>query len=219
MTRGLLLDATTICLGNQVIARITHAIAPGEILTVMGPSGSGKSTLLAAVAGTLPNAFTQSGRVVLDGQDLTALPLQARHIGILFQDHVLFAHLSVGANLGFGLPASLRPRAARQARIEAALAEVGLAGYADRDPSTLSGGQKARVALMRSLLAQPRALLLDEPFSGLDADLRAQVRDLVFTHTRALGLPVILVTHDPDDARAAGGVVMSPLGHKIRLTP
>jgi putative thiamine transport system ATP-binding protein len=174
----------------------------------MGPSGSGKSTLLAALIGALPAAFTLSGRVLLNDQDITTLPTAQRRIGILFQDDVLFPHLSVAQNLGFGL----RPggsRVDRQARVEAALDRMGLSGFGPRDPASLSGGQRARVALARTLLAEPLALLLDEPFSKLDQTLRAQIRDLVFAETR--NLPVILVTHDPEDARAAGGPVVNPI--------
>ena len=173
----------------------------------MGPSGSGKSTLLAGILGTLPRGFALSGRVILNDHDVTALPVQDRHIGILFQDDVLFPHLSVGGNLAFALPPG---RTNRKARIAEALAEAGLDGFADRDPATLSGGQRSRVALLRTLLAEPRALLLDEPFARLDMDLRQQIRDLVFSTARARGLPVVLVTHDPEDARAAGGPVVAP---------
>lgn len=193
--------------GAPMIA-LDARVAPGECLTIMGPSGSGKSTLLAFVTGTLPRAFSARGRVLLGGTDLTALPPQDRRIGMMFQDDVLFPHLSVGGNLAFGLTPDLRGRQARRAAVERALAEAGLEGMAERDPATLSGGERARVALMRALLSAPRALALDEPFSRLDASLRAQIRDFVFDHARALGLPILLVTHDPEDAAAAGGQVV-----------
>jgi putative thiamine transport system ATP-binding protein len=189
-------------------------VRPGAPLTLMGPSGGGKSSALAALIGTLDPAFRQTGRIVLNGRDVTGLPTQARHIGLMFQDAVLFPHLSVGQNLGFGLPPG-PSRAERRARIAEALAEVDLAGFADRDPATLSGGQRARVALMRSLLAEPQALLLDEPFSRLDADLCQQIRQLVFAKTR--DLPVVLVTHEAEDARAAGGPVLTPLGEAVAV--
>lgn len=210
----LTLDALEIRLGSAPLVRLTAEVAPGQPLVLMGPSGSGKSTALAAIAGSLPPAFHLSGRIRLEGRDITALPPQDRRIGLMFQDDILFPHLSVGQNLGFGLRAG-GSRAARRARIEAALAEVDLAGFAPRDPATLSGGQRARVALMRTLLSEPRALLLDEPFSRLDTGLRAQVRQLVFQ--KAAHLPVILVTHDAEDARAAGGRILTPLGQP--LTP
>jgi putative thiamine transport system ATP-binding protein len=208
MTKGLTLDALQIDRAGTPLVRLSATVTPGQVLTVMGPSGSGKSTLLAALIGALPAAFTLSGRVLLNDKDITTLPTAQRRIGLLFQDDVLFPHLSVAQNLGFGL----RPggsRADRQGRVEAALDRMGLSGFGPRDPASLSGGQRARVALARTLLAEPLALLLDEPFSKLDQTLRAQIRDLVFTETR--NLPVILVTHDPEDARAAGGPVVSPI--------
>ncbi len=208
---GLELRDLRVTLRGQVLIRLTARIAPAEVLTVMGPSGSGKSTLLAAVIGATAAAFQVSGQIVLNGQDVTRLPTAQRRIGILFQDDVLFPHLSVAGNLGFGLPASI-PRAQRRARIEAGLAQMDLTGFAGRDPATLSGGQRARVALLRTLLAEPQALLLDEPFSRLDLALRDQIRNLVFEQARERGLPVVLVTHDPADAAAAGGRVISALG-------
>lgn len=206
--RGLRLEALTLALGKERLLSLDASIGAGEVLTVMGPSGSGKSSLLAAIIGALPPAFALRGRVRLDGRDVSGLPTEARQIGILFQDEMLFPHLSVGANLAFGLPPALRGRAARRARIDAALDDVDLPGFRDRDPATLSGGQRARVALMRTLLAEPKALLLDEPFSRLDAALREQVRELVFRLARERGLPVLLVTHDEGDAEAAGGRVI-----------
>lgn len=208
MTTGLTLDALHITRGGTPLVRLTANVRPGQVLTVMGPSGSGKSTLLAALIGALPPAFQMTGRVLLNGQDITNLPTAQRRIGLLFQDDVLFPHLSVAQNLGFGL----RPggsRADRQAQIEEALDRMDLSGFGPRDPASLSGGQRARLALARTLLAEPLALLLDEPFSRLDQTLRAQVRDWVFAHT--CNLPVILVTHDPEDARAAGGPVVGPI--------
>lgn len=208
MDKGLILDNVAISKGGAPLVALNHTIAPGEVLTVMGPSGVGKSTLLSYVTGTLALDFTARGRVILDGMDITNTPPHQRMVGILFQDDLLFPHLSVGQNLAFGLrPGGTRPE--RQTRIETALAEVDLAGFADRDPATLSGGQKARVALMRMLLSSPCALLLDEAFSRLDAALRAQVRQLVFDRARALSLPVLMVTHDADDAAAAGGEIIT----------
>jgi len=211
---GLQIDGLTVRHGDTVLVSLTADVAAGAVLTVMGASGSGKSTLLGALIGTLPRGFAMTGRVVLNGVEVTALPTQARKMGILFQDDVLFPHLSVGGNVGFGLPARTPARAAR---IDAGLAEVGLPGFASRDPATLSGGQRARVALLRTLMAGPQALLLDEPFSRLDADLRAQIRSLVLDRARALGLPTLLVTHDADDARAAAGPVVTPLGQPVKL--
>lgn len=192
--------------GRPLFDPISLSVAPGGVVTIMGPSGSGKSTLLAYLCGTLTGAFTASGTVVMDGRDLTRLPPERRHLGILFQDDLLFPHLSVADNLAFGLPAGLS-RAERDYRIDRALADADLAGFGDRDPATLSGGQRARVSCLRTLISEPHALLLDEPFSKLDIALRDRFRRFVFDH--AVNLPVILVTHDPGDAEAAGGPVLT----------
>ncbi|GKW48965.1 ATP-binding cassette domain-containing protein [Halomonas sp. NCCP-2165] len=196
------LENIDIRLNGRPLLTLDACIGPGEVLTVMGPSGSGKSSLLAYLAGFLGDDFTASGAVRLDGRAIQALPAEERGIGLLFQDPLLFPHLSVAGNLRFGLPHHGRDK---RARVEAALAHIGLAGFGDRDPATLSGGQKARVALMRLLLSEPRAVLLDEPFSGLDTQLRREMRDWVFQHLREAGLPSLLVTHDHQDAEAAGG--------------
>ena len=190
--------------GRPLLAISAHLPA-GETVSIMGPSGVGKSTVLAAITGTLPPAFRFSGDMTLNGRRLNDLPPQARRVGILFQDHLLFPHLSVGQNVGFGLP---RRTPDRREKVTKALSEIGLEGFADRDPATLSGGQRARVALMRTLLAEPEALLLDEPFSRLDAELRGKMRELVFDRARARQLPVLLVTHDLADAEAAGGEII-----------
>jgi putative thiamine transport system ATP-binding protein len=193
---------------RPLIEPLDLTVNPGECVTVMGPSGSGKSTLLAHIAGTLDPAFRARGRFFIGGDEITHLAPERRHIGIQFQDDLLFPHLSVGGNLAFALPAHIRGRDSRRAAVEQALREAGLDGFADRDPATLSGGQRARVALMRTLLAQPRALLLDEPFSRLDTPLRSDLRRFVFEHSAERGLPALLVTHDESDAQAAGGPVV-----------
>ena len=205
---GLLLDKVTIAIGQRLLLSLSANVAPGAVLTVMGPSGSGKSTLLAFIGGFLDPAFAASGKVLVDGVDLAAQPAADRHAGILFQDPLLFPHMSVAGNLVFAIPAAVKGRAARRALADQALDGVGLAGFDDRDPDTLSGGQKARVALARVLLSHPRTLLLDEPFSRLDSDLRQQVRELVFAKAKESGLPVVLVTHDEGDADAAGGQIV-----------
>lgn len=194
--------------GRPLLAPFDLSIEPGEIATLMGPSGCGKSSLLAFLCGTLDPAFEALGAIRLGGEDLSALPPERRRVGILFQDDLLFPHLTVAENLAFGLPAGLRDRQARAERIERALIEAGLEGFGARDPATLSGGQRARIALLRTLLAEPRALLLDEPFSGLDVALRERLRGFVFDHARANALPTLLVTHDPADAAATGGRVL-----------
>ncbi|MGD0185047.1 MAG: ATP-binding cassette domain-containing protein [Roseiarcus sp.] len=207
--QALEVDAVTIAIGARALMRdLNFRIEPGRATTVMGPSGAGKSTLLAYIGGHLDPAFRASGRVIVDGSDVTALPAERRAIGVLFQDDLLFPHLSVGANVAFGLDPKVRGRTARRARVETALAEAGLSGFSDRDPATLSGGQRARVALMRSLVAAPKALLLDEPFAKLDSALRREFQRFVFDEAARRGLPVLLVTHDPADAEAAGGPIL-----------
>jgi len=217
MTGTLDLQGLKITLGDRTLVDLTLSIPAGQIVTIMGPSGAGKSTALAAITGTLAPGFRTSGRIIMNKKDISELPTRARSIGLLFQDAVLFPHLSVGQNLAFALPAHIRGRANRQARVDDALASAGLAGFATRDPATLSGGQKARVALLRTLLAEPCALLLDEPFSRLDADLRAQIRSFVFDRAAQAGIPTLLVTHDIEDARAAGGPVVDTLGNPLPL--
>ena len=206
MAEGLELRNVTLDRGARRLMRIDARVAPGEVLTIMGPSGVGKSTLLAHLTGTLAPAFRATGRIVLNGRDITDLPPERRRVGILFQDALLFPHLSVGANLGFGLAGG--SRAERRERIAAALSEVGLDGFAARDPATLSGGQRTRVALQRMLLSEPHALLLDEAFSGLDAERRGRTRAMVFETARCKALPVVMVTHDAADAEAAGGALI-----------
>ena len=208
MEEGLHLDRVSIALNGKPLLAVTQRVAPGEVFTVMGPSGSGKSTLLAFIGGFLDPVFSAEGSVSIEGVDLTSLPAQDRHAGILFQDPLLFPHMSVGGNLAFAIPPSVKGKGARIALADAALEGVGLAGAGPRDPDTLSGGQKARVALARAMLSGPRLLLLDEPFSKLDAGLRQQMRELVFSRARETGLPVVLVTHDEADATAAGGAVL-----------
>ena len=184
-------------------------VEAGAITTIMGPSGSGKSSLLGYICGTLDPSFEASGRIELNGRNIGRLPPEQRRAGILFQDDLLFPHLSVGENLLFALPREIRDRKDRLARVEAALQEAELPGFGDRDPATLSGGQRARVALMRTLLAAPQCLLLDEPFAKLDVELRHRVRSFVFDHARHAGIPTLLVTHDASDAKAAGGPVVN----------
>ena len=190
---------------RRLFAPLSCRIAPGRPVTVMGPSGAGKSSLLAWLTGVLPPGLSGEGEALLDGVSLLGLPAHRRRLGILFQDDLLFPHMTVGENVAFGLPAG-SGREARRDRVEQALASVELAGFAGRDPVTLSGGERARVALLRVLLSEPKALLLDEPFSKLDMTLRDRFRSLVFQS--ATHLPVLLVSHDAQDSVAAGGDVL-----------
>ncbi|AUO64737.1 sulfate ABC transporter ATP-binding protein [Citrobacter freundii complex sp. CFNIH2] len=186
---------------------LTFEVAKGDIVTLMGSSGCGKSSLLSWMVGALTPPLHAGGELWLDEQRLDRLPTARRQIGILFQDALLFDHFTVGQNLLLALPARLKG-AARQDKVQHALERAGMAGLSSRDPATLSGGQRARVALLRALLAQPKALLLDEPFSRLDADRRADFRQWVFDEVRRLDIPVVQVTHDAQDV-PPGGYVLS----------
>jgi len=197
LTRG----ATTL------FANFNLSVDRGEIVTVAGASGSGKSTLLNWMIGDLDPAFSASGELWLGERRLDPSPIEQRHIGLLFQDDLLFGHLSVGHNLAFALPARIAGSQARQQRVAQTLTDMGLAGFHDRDPATLSGGQRARVSLMRALLAEPKALLLDEPFSKLDAALRSQFRTYVFGQITRQRIPTLLVTHDAADVPPGGRVI------------
>ncbi|HEX7383787.1 MAG TPA: ATP-binding cassette domain-containing protein, partial [Burkholderiaceae bacterium] len=197
--------------GRPLLGPIDAEVAPGEVLAVMGPSGAGKSALLAWMAGLLEPPFAARGRLRLDGCELHLLPVERRRIGLLFQDDLLFPHLTVADNLLFALPAG-GTRAARGARVDAALAQADLAGYGERRPASLSGGQRARVSLLRALLAEPRALLLDEPFSRLDATLRTRFRDWVWATLAERRIAAVLVTHDPADVPPGARVIELP-GH------
>ncbi len=205
---ALRLDNVTLEIAGTVLFDpLTFTVEPGAVTSVVGPSGSGKSSLLAYLCGILPPEIHGRGKVYVDDQELTSVATEQRALGLLFQDSLLFPHLSVGGNLLFGLRPQSTP-AHRSRRVDEALASVGLKGFAQRDPATLSGGQQSRVALLRVLLSGPRALLLDEPFSSLDDESRAQVRGLVFAEAQRLGLPTLLVTHDREDVAAAGGEVI-----------
>ncbi len=197
---SLVLQGVTITIEDQpLFAALDLEVRAGETVAVMAPSGAGKSSLLLAIAGGLRPPLRSRGRIYLDDRQLDGLPPERRNLGVLFQDPLLFPHLTVWENLAFALPRGLARRERRR-RIEAALERAGLAGLDDRRPGTLSGGQAARVALVRALLAEPRALLLDEPFAKLDAPLRRQLRAFVREVIQGAALPALMVTHDLEDA-------------------
>ena len=200
---------------RSLFAPVSLVIEAGEIATVMGPSGCGKSTLLAAVSGSLSQEFAVAGDILLDGVSVKTRPLEKRRIGILFQDDLLFPHLSVRGNLAFALPPGM-PKKEKATQIQKALQSAGLSGFEKRDPATLSGGQRSRISLLRALLAQPKALLLDEPFSKLDMELREQIRQFVFECIRKMAIPALLVTHDPKDCP---GGKMIQLGQEAPYGP
>jgi putative thiamine transport system ATP-binding protein len=203
------LDAVSVGAGaRRLLGPLSITVPPGVVVSILGPSGAGKSSLLAWLCGVLPAGLVGAGRLWLGERELTGLPPEQRRLGILFQDDLLFPHLDVAGNLAFGLAAAVQGRGARRAAIAAALASVGLPGMERRDPATLSGGERARVALLRTLLAAPGALLLDEPFAALDPATRQSVRALTFALARERGLPTLLVTHDAEDVTAAAGPVL-----------
>ena len=173
-------------------------VPKGALCAVIGPSGSGKSTLLGLIAGFLR---PEAGRVIWEGEDLTGLAPGARPVSVIFQDQNLFPHLSVAENVGLGLRPALRLTPAEAARVEAALARVGLAGLGARRPAELSGGQQSRVALARMALQARPIVLLDEPFSALGPALKAEMLDLVAGLTAETGATCLMITHDPGDAR------------------
>jgi len=188
--------------GSGLTYRFDMRAYPGQVTAVTGPSGSGKSTLLDLIAGFLK---PKSGAIVLDGQDLVALPPESRPVSLLFQSETLFEHLSAERNIALGLPADTPPAEA-STRIADALGEVGLPGIGRQRASTLSGGQKQRVALARTLLRGRPILLLDEPFSALDDETRIATRTLVRNLTQRHRWHTILVSHHADDVASMATV-------------
>jgi thiamine transport system ATP-binding protein len=176
---------------------VSLKVAKGEILGLLGPSGSGKSSLLGAIIGVVP---LESGAVLWDGEDVTHTPVHLRGFGLVFQDGQLFPHRSVSGNIAFGLEMQGLARAEIDAQIDTALALVGLEGFGPRRIDELSGGESQRVALARSLAPRPRLLLLDEPLSSLDRELRDRLAADVREILRVTGSTAIVVTHDPEEA-------------------
>jgi sulfate/thiosulfate transport system ATP-binding protein len=181
----------------EALRGVSLEIPSGSLTALLGPSGSGKSTLLRVIAGL---EVPDSGSVVIDGRDATALAPQQRGIGFVFQHYAAFKHMTVRENVAFGLRVRKRPRAEIAARVGELLGIVGLAGYADRYPSQLSGGQRQRMALARALAVEPGVLLLDEPFGALDAKVRAELRAWLRRLHDEVHVTTVLVTHDQEEA-------------------
>ena len=179
--------------------RLDLRVAAGETVAVLGPSGTGKTTLLKMIAGLEPQ---DAGRIRFDGVDLDGVPPERRGFALMFQDFALFPHLDVRDNVAFGLVEQGLPRAAARARALQMLELFGLQGHARQKVWKLSGGEQQRVALARALITAPRLLLLDEPFSALDAELRATLREEFAQRIAKAGIATVLVTHDESEARA-----------------
>jgi putative spermidine/putrescine transport system ATP-binding protein len=181
----------------QAVGDVSLAIAAGEFVTLLGPSGSGKTTTLSMIAGlTEPT----SGSILLDGRPLDPLPPYRRDIGVVFQDYALFPHMTVARNVAFPLEMRRKPRAEVSRSVARALAQVGLSQYGERYPRQLSGGQQQRVALARAMVFEPRLLLMDEPLGALDRKLREQMQVEIMRLHRELGVSIVYVTHDQDEA-------------------
>jgi putative spermidine/putrescine transport system ATP-binding protein len=181
----------------RVVDAATFDVAQGELLCLLGPSGCGKSTLLRMIAGL---ADSDDGKVIIDRQDMTRVPANRRPTAMVFQSHALWNHMTVAQNVAFGLRVRGLPRAEIAAKVSAALDLVGLADFDKRRPADLSGGQAQRVALARCLVVEPKLLLMDEPFSALDAHLRKNLREELKSLQQRLGLTIIFVTHDQEEA-------------------
>jgi iron(III) transport system ATP-binding protein len=182
---------------TQVLRDITLTIEPGEFFALLGPSGCGKSTLLRLIAGFNQ---AQSGTVEIEGADITGIPPWRRDIGMVFQNYALWPHMTVAQNVAFGLEERRLPRAEIARKTAAALELVGLENYGQRRPNQLSGGQQQRVAVARTIAIEPKVLLLDEPLSNLDAQLRVHMRTELLALQRKLGITTIFVTHDQEEA-------------------
>ncbi len=196
----LTLEAVGKSFGSTTVLRdITLSVASNEFLTILGPSGSGKTTILRLIAGF---EAPTTGRIMLDGADISQMPINRRPFNTVFQDYALFPHLSVRRNVGYGLMVRGVPKAEIEPRVEAVLAIVGLQDYALRLPRELSGGQRHRVALARAIICEPRVILLDEPLAALDVALRAQMCKFLKDIQRRLDIAFVFITHDQQEAIA-----------------
>ena len=208
--RGLAVSDLTGQAGSFRLGPVSLAVAPGQVLAVLGPSGAGKTVLLETIAGLRPH---RSGRIRLASADITALPPEQRHIGLVFQDAALFPHLSVAENIRFG------PRARRQsppAGADPLLRRLGIAALVSRSPRSLSGGERQRVALARALAIATALLLLDEPLSALDQPTREDLRTLLSELLATLDIPAVHVTHDRDEALSISSDLAVIIGGQLR---
>jgi putative spermidine/putrescine transport system ATP-binding protein len=184
---------------NAAVDGVSLGVEDGELVCLLGPSGSGKSTVLRMIGGF---EAPTTGSILIDGEDVTAVPPEKRPTGMVFQSHALWSHMTVFGNIAFGLKLRRLPRAEIARRVEAVLELVGLGGFGARQPNQLSGGQQQRVALARSLVLEPKILLLDEPFASLDQHLRERLREEVRDIQQRVGITTLFVTHGQDEALA-----------------
>ncbi|HWA42068.1 MAG TPA: ABC transporter ATP-binding protein [Hypericibacter adhaerens] len=196
----------------KVLEEVDLAVRDGEFITILGPSGSGKTTILRMIGGFIPPS---GGRILLEGKDIVALPINRRPFNTVFQDYALFPHMTVAANVGYGLRVRGEPKAEIGRRVKEALALVQLTEFADRYPSQLSGGQRQRVALARAIICQPRLILLDEPLAALDVALRRQMQEFLKEIQRQIRTTFLFVTHDQEEAIAMADRICVMNGGRI----
>lgn len=217
-SRRLLLELKSVAKSfgeTRVLDNVDLAVEDGEFITILGPSGSGKTTILRMIGGfTTPS----SGEILLDGKDISALPINRRPFNTVFQDYALFPHMTVAGNVGYGLQIRGTPKAEIRKRVADALNLVHLAQFAERYPAQLSGGQRQRVALARAIICQPRLILLDEPLAALDLELRRQMQEFLKSIQREIKTTFLFVTHDQEEAIGmADRICVMQAGHIRQL--